>query len=150
MTNRRRAAIAAVALLGSLTLVGCDLDTKPSALVTLVAGDDSVHSEAACRNVKPSEEPAADCAKESGAKPTVLRVSEGTTIGFGVEPSVADTGWVVQIGNRQTAVIKDKTYFAGYSVPFGAFQDSDQIAVAVVQYKKDVPKNVWLFSLKQK
>lgn len=160
MNRRRTAAVAGVAALGAFALTGCGL-SKPSALVTVVSGTESVHAEARCKNVGTDQAKADACAtpdSEGLKKPTVLKVSEGADVGVGVDTSVKDHSWQVIVGSQAGPIITDKTYYQGFRVPVGTFEQTDQngkkvksLPVAVIEYGKDETANkVWLFSLEKK
>lgn len=159
MNRRRTAAVAGVAALGAFALTGCGL-SKPSALVTVVSGTNSAHTEARCTNVGADEAKATACvtAGTKGLKkPTVLKVSEGAEVGVGVDTSVKDHTWQVIMGNKAGPTITDKTFYQGFRVPIGAFEadetgeKTNSLPVAVVQYDKDqTPNKIWLFSLEKK
>lgn len=151
MKNRRRAAVAGASVLGALALAGCNLDTKPTALVTVVSGSESQHTEAQCRDVEANQDALNACfGTASDKKPKVVKVSEGGDIGIGVEPSVSDNGWQIFVDSQAGPLIKDKTYYTGFRVPIGAFEDTETVPVRVVEYKSNDTQNVWLFNLEKK
>lgn len=151
--NRRRAAVAGASLVAAVALTGCNLDSKPTALVTVVNGDESEHAEARCRKIQPTEDIITACLDENAkdrSKPKVLKVTEGSDIGVGVEPSIADQKWQVVVGSKGGPIITDKTYYSGFKVPIGTFEESTSLPIAVVEYKNDEPYNIWLFKLEKR
>ncbi|HSA52788.1 MAG TPA: hypothetical protein VLH10_22100 [Yinghuangia sp.] len=151
MKIRRSAAVAGASVLGTLALVGCNLDTKPSALVTVVYGSESEHTEAQCKDIEATEQALDACfGPASDKKPKVVKVSEGGDLGVGVEPSVSDNGWKIFVGDNAGPLIEDKTFYTGFRVPLGAFDEADSLPLRVVEYKNEQIHNVWLFSLEKK
>ncbi|GAA4971370.1 hypothetical protein GCM10023205_41440 [Yinghuangia aomiensis] len=154
MNRRRTAAVAGVAALGAFALTGCGL-SKPSALVTMVSGTQSAHTEARCRNIPAGDEAKlTECLNPTTAglkKPTALKVSEGSEVGIGVDTSISDHNWRFVI-NSDTAgpQIADRTYYQAFRVPYGSFDEANTLSVSVIEYSKDQPKNVWTFDLEKK
>lgn len=143
---RRHAAVAGAVVLGAFALTGCE---KPTPIVTLVNGSDSVAIEETCKKSElASVEDARKCSEKDRK---VLKVTTGTTLRIGVEQELADAGWQVQIGDRQSDVIKDKTFQNIYTVPDDAFEEEKQIPVSVFKVDKaGEPTGVWSFALEKK
>ncbi len=156
MNNRRRAAVAGASLLGALALVGCDLDKKPTALVTVVSGSESEHTEAQCRDIEATSEAISQCLDpESGKSPKVVKVDEGNAVNVGVEPDISTWGIVYKLpGSKQfteIGKIHDKTFARAFTVPNGVFSDTESVPLAVVEFKDDGKiEAVWSFALEKK
>lgn len=157
MKNRRRAAAAGASVLGALALVGCNLDKKPTALVTVVSGTESQHTEAQCRNIEQTEEALSGClGQDSSKKPKVLKVDEGNTVNVGVEPDIAESWGIVyklpgDSSFREIGRIKDQTYAKALTIPSGVFSETESIPLAVVNFTDDGGiKSVWSFELQKK
>lgn len=157
MKNRRRAAAAGASVLGALALTGCNLDTKPTALVTVVSGSESQHTEAQCRNIEATTEALSGCLDPAnGKKPKVLKVDEGNTVNVGVEPDVADSWGIVYMlpgdsSFNEVGRIKDQTYAKALTIPSGVFSEAKSFPLAVVNFKDDgAIESVWSFELKKK
>ncbi|MCF2529430.1 hypothetical protein [Yinghuangia soli] len=142
MTNRRRAAFAGTAVvLGALALTGCE---KPTPLVTVVSGSDSITVEAKCYNKTITSENSTKCTPE---KPKTFAVKPGSTFGIGVEGDVADK-WQVLVGSRETSVIEDRTFFNGLPVPLDAFESEKELQVRVIKLGGDGDiKGLWTVNL---
>ncbi|MEU8134409.1 hypothetical protein [Streptodolium elevatio] len=145
MMIRRHAAVAGAVVLGAFALTGCE---KPTPIVTLVNGSDSVAIEESCSKSDLADEAKTrECSKDS----KVLKVTTGTTLRVGVDKELADSGWKLQIGERESDVIKDKTFQNMYTVPEDAFEDEKQIQVAVVKVNKAGDSvGAWTFVLEKK
>lgn len=149
MKNRRRAALAGVAVLGAVALSGCSID-KPTPLVTLVAGSDSVHSEAECHD---SKEIPLEKLRECMARDNFTTISavRGSTFGIGVEGKIAEHGWTVWVnGEPIDARFMDTTFVSKFTVPYASESGDDgSLKVHVLeQENEDAPiKGVWAFKV---
>ncbi|MBT2387373.1 DUF2771 family protein [Streptomyces sp. ISL-11] len=107
--KRRRAAAAAGAVtFGLLALSACD---KPTPLATVTVGSTTVTAEAACYDEgKDLGEAALDkCVKEGS--PKTIKVKPGDKVRVGVEPKIADSGWIVLTsGPQQRSNQSKQTY----------------------------------------
>ncbi|MFD3516059.1 DUF2771 domain-containing protein [Streptomyces sp. NPDC058657] len=105
---RRTTAALAVASAGLLVLSACD---KPTPLATVTVGSDSVHAEAACyEDGKGLGEKAFTSCMTKKAEKTI-EASSGDTIRVGVDPKVAESGWVLFVNGRPIdAETSKKTY----------------------------------------
>ncbi len=141
---RRHAAVAGAVVLGAFALTGCE---KPTPIVTLVNGSNSVSSEESCSKSDLADPVKLEkCAKDS----KVLKVTTGTTLRIGVDKELADSGWQVEIGDGKSDVIKDKTFQNIFTVPDDAFEDEKQIAVAVYKVDKSGDRvGAWAFTLEK-
>lgn len=118
---RTATAIGAVSL-GLLALSACE---KPTPLTTVTVGTDTVNTEAACyAHGDPIESSEAKKCLEKKAEQSIS-AGKGDKIRFGVEPDMAETGWMLFIDGRPVLPEPiDKTY---YSFPADAFfQQSSQ------------------------
>ncbi|MDK1472516.1 DUF2771 domain-containing protein [Streptomyces sp. 549] len=152
----RRAARTAVAAgavtLGLVALSACE---KPTPRATMVAGSTSVSTEAACydHGKKLSEKRIADCTKQ---KPTrSLTVGEGDMLRLGVDPEIAETGWVLFLNGQQAIEPITKTYrsfpsdaFFSRQDPMGGQEQASSVNVSIVQVDGDNYKGVWNIELK--
>ncbi|MCD9142959.1 DUF2771 domain-containing protein [Streptomyces albireticuli] len=90
--KRRRAAAAAGAVtFGLLALSACD---KPTPLATVTVGSTTVTTEAACyeEGKELGEKALEECTKDK--TPKTIKVKHGDKVRVGVEPDIADKGWV--------------------------------------------------------
>lgn len=162
---RRQAAVAGAVALGAFALTGCE---KPTELVTVVSGSNSIHTEAKCEGKNFRESAAARVAANPNdlvtvideclqKKPKTLKVSEGEIVNVGVEPGIDDRWRIVYSlpGDdgeyRESGLIQDQTYAKALTVPNGVFADSDEVPLGVVTFDKDDNlKAVWAFKLEKK
>ncbi|MBB5119460.1 hypothetical protein AF335_28860 [Streptomyces eurocidicus] len=90
--KRRRAAAAAGAVtFGLLALSACD---KPTPLATVTVGSTTVTTEAACyeKGKELGDKALNECVKDK--TPKTVKVKHGDKVRVGVEPDIADKGWV--------------------------------------------------------
>lgn len=109
MTIRRSAAAVGAVALGLFALSAC---TKPTPLATVTVGQDSVHSEASCYdNGKPlSQDTFKTCVNKTPEH--TVKVHATDKLHLGVDPAIANKGWVVFSGSTQrTGVINKQTYY---------------------------------------
>lgn len=99
-----------------LALTGCD---KPNPGVSVWSGTTSEHTQALCWSADATQSvEAAGCAsdvitkaREGGEIPEIA-VVPGDTIGISVDPTVADNGWIPQVGSEPLATTPiTSTYF---------------------------------------
>lgn len=144
---RSATALGAVSL-GLLAATACE---KPTPLATVTVGSDTVTTEAACYEdgeaIRQSK--VQDCLGKKAGKS--IEVARGDKIRFGVEPGMADTGWMLFV-NGQPALPEpiDTTY---YSFPGDAFFQSQdpggqggtgkKAQVSIVETAKGKVKGVW-------
>ncbi|GAA2426519.1 DUF2771 domain-containing protein [Streptomyces macrosporus] len=95
-TVRTAVAIGA-ATLGLVALSACE---KPTPRATVTVGSDSVSTEATCyedgKNL--SQDRVLSCVQKK--TDTSITVGEGDMLRIGVDPEIAETGWVVFLGER--------------------------------------------------
>ncbi|WP_432249045.1 DUF2771 domain-containing protein [Streptomyces sanyensis] len=118
--KRRRAAAALGAVsAGLLVLSACD---KPTPLVTVTVGTESVHAEATCYNdgeaIKESE--VQKCLTEG--TPTKISFGLDDKVRIGVDPEIADNGWTLLFGAQP---VEQEPYKKTYrTIPGNAFFSS--------------------------
>ncbi|MCS0600415.1 DUF2771 domain-containing protein [Streptomyces sp. LP11] len=150
VVRRRRAVAAAGAVsAGLLVLSACD---KPSPVATVTVGRSSVNSEADCYNDgdKLDAKTTAECVKNVG-KAKSITVDTDDTVRFGVDPKIADAGWVILVNGQQFTDVSKKTY---RTIPGSAFFNSQYgtqgttNSVSIRMGKTSV-EGVWSFKLKK-
>lgn len=113
MSIRRRAAAIGVVSLGLVALSACE---KPTPLATVTVGDKTVTTEAnaKCYSDGNNLTSAAFTACLNKVKPTkTITVQAGDQVRIGVDPKVADKGWLVAAGlSQKTDVLTGKTYWS--------------------------------------
>jgi hypothetical protein len=91
---------------------------KPTPLVTVTSGRDSVHSQTACyddgRRVPVSR--LRTCLR--GRHFTALKVDPDALVHFGVDPVIADRGWTILLNGRP---LTDRSHNTYRTVPAGVF-----------------------------
>lgn len=148
MTFRRRATAVGAALLGLTTLAACG--SKPTPLVTMGSGSDSVHSEANCYNGGDVVQDPQEC--EEGSTQTI-KVKDEAKVRFGVDNETADAGWTIVVGQQQTTSSHrtyrelDSTAMFQKPGPQGQGQMTDHVEVRIVQGSPKKPHGIWSFKL---
>jgi hypothetical protein len=148
-SRRTGAALGAVSA-GLLLLSACD---KPTPLATVTVGSDSVNTEAACYDdgKEFAEAAVAACLEKKATK--TIKFGLGDTLRLGVDPEIADTGWVLYInGNEAISSPYTKTYRSFTGVDLFAAQTG---APAVTTVKLSILetdgtgkfKGVWNFKI---
>jgi hypothetical protein len=119
--KRRRAAAALGAVsAGLLVLSACG--DKPTPLVTVTVGTDSVAAEAACYNDGEAikESLLQDCLSKKPAK--TVEVDLDDKVRMGVDPEIADNGWTLLFGGQP---VEQEPYKKTYrTIPGNAFFSS--------------------------
>ncbi|MFJ4849454.1 MULTISPECIES: hypothetical protein [unclassified Streptomyces] len=110
MSIRRRAAALGAVSLGLIALSACE---KPTPLVTVTVGGDTVTTEAAdncyADGDKLTEKAFLACL--DGTPKKTLTVHTGDKVRIGVDPSISDKGWVVATGTSgKSGLLKGVTY----------------------------------------
>jgi len=115
MTARTRLVAGLSAGAALLTLTGCQ---KPTPIVSLVSGKQSVHSDATIYCFEGQSAQQQNCRTDVG-RPTPLEVKVGQQVGIDVAKQLADAGWVVVLpgndqdpSNDQASGKQDSHYFA--------------------------------------
>ena len=144
---RTASALGAVTL-GLLALSACQ---KPTPLTTVTVDGDSVHAQAACYNdgkAIPNDRLKSCLSKKAGAS---AEVAQGDRVRVGVEPDVADNGWVLYGSQQQEAFHTTYQSFSGdaffQSAQGGAPSDSAQLTV--LELKDSKVTGVWVVKLKR-
>jgi hypothetical protein len=144
---RTASALGAVSL-GLLALSACQ---KPTPMTTVTVNGDSVHTEAACYNdgkAIPNDK-LKSCVNQ---KPDVsVEVVQGDRVRVGVEPDVADHGWVLYGSQQQEAFHTTYQSFSGdaffQSMQGGA--PSDKAQLTVLELEDSNVTGVWVVKLKR-
>ncbi|MEV6804007.1 DUF2771 domain-containing protein [Streptomyces sp. NPDC017248] len=148
---RRRRAVAAAGAVsaGLLVLSACD---KPSPVATITVGGNSVNSEALCYNDgdKLTADSLKDCVKNSGDVESI-KVGQDETVRIGVDPKIADAGWIVLVNGRQFTDSSKETYrtipsSAFFNAQYGTQGETNTLAI---QMGDKTNKGVWSFKLKK-
>ncbi|MFC9927242.1 DUF2771 domain-containing protein [Streptomyces sp. NPDC127190] len=148
---RRRRAVAAAGAVsaGLLLLSACD---KPTPVATITVGEDSVHSEAVCYNDGKALDTKSlvQCAKNSNDAKSI-KVDQDSTVRFGVDPKIADSGWTLLVNGRQFTDTSKKTYrtipgSAFFNAQYGTEGDTNTV---LIQMGTSPAKGVWAFKLKK-
>lgn len=154
----RTVAALGAAALGLLVTTGCGL-TKPTPLATVTVGSETVTTEAACfetenEPLKP-EEGLACLDKKAGA---TLTVAQGDRVHLGVEPEMAEQGWVYFVNQRpMSAEELGSTYqtfqtdgwFQPQPGPNGQPKTPDKVTLSVATLDKNQLNAVWNITLKR-
>ncbi|MER6912498.1 DUF2771 domain-containing protein [Streptomyces sp. NPDC000594] len=152
-SGRRRRAAAAIGAVsaGLLTLSACE---KPTPLATVTVGTESVNSEAACYNDGDTIKESAlqKCLNDEPGK--TVKVSLDDRIRFGVDPEIAENGWMLFIGGQPA---EQEPYKKTYrSIPASAFftaqtgQAPNKTKISIVEAKNKKFIGIWTFTLEKK
>ncbi|MFF8727974.1 DUF2771 domain-containing protein [Streptomyces sp. NPDC015171] len=147
--RRRAVAVAGAVSAGLLVLSACD---KPSPVATITVDGTSVNSEALCYNDgKALDAKSLDkCVKKAGDAKSI-KVGQDETVRIGVDPKIADAGWVVLVNGRPFSDISKQTY---RTLPYGAFF-SEQYGTGgstntlTIQMGDKARQGFWAFKLKK-
>ncbi|GAA3145617.1 DUF2771 family protein [Streptomyces echinatus] len=147
--RRRAVAVAGAVSAGLLVLSACD---KPTPVATVTVGGDSVSSEALCYNdgEKLNAESLKDCVKNADDVKTI-EVGPDETVRIGVDPKIAEAGWVVLVNGRPFSENSKQTY---HTIPYGAFFQEQYgtggtTNTLAIQMGEKNTKGVWSFKLKK-
>jgi hypothetical protein len=109
MSIRRRAAVLGAVSLGLFALAACD---KPTPLATVTVGDTSVHTESATGcygdGGKISQTKFVACLQ--GKATQEITVPAGEEVRVGVDPAIADKGWILAVGTSGKTELLKSTY----------------------------------------
>ncbi|MFE2040783.1 DUF2771 domain-containing protein [Streptomyces sp. NPDC059477] len=148
---RRRRAVAAVGAVsaGLLALTACE---KPTPMATITVGTDSISSEADCYNDgKPlSTEELTTCLRDPDIKTITVEDLEGD-VRFGVDPDIADKGWVILMNGQPLTDSSDKTYrnipgSVFFNAQYGATGNTTTVSI---QEGPTQATGLWSFKLKK-
>ncbi|WP_234342108.1 DUF2771 domain-containing protein [Streptomyces leeuwenhoekii] len=152
---RRRRAVAAAGAVsaGLLVLSACD---KPTPMSTITVGDSSVSAEATCggEDKALSTKALTDCLKDTDIE--TISVDPDKSVGFGVDPDVADQRWTILMNGQPLLDDTKKTYrtIPGnvfFNAQYGAQGDTTLVSVRVGDGKKNsnTATGLWNFRLKK-
>ncbi|MEU1401434.1 DUF2771 domain-containing protein [Streptomyces sp. NPDC005728] len=148
---RRRRAVAAAGAVsaGLLVLSACE---KPTPVATITVGRSSVNSEALCYNDGKAldAKSLAKCAKKAEDIESI-KVDPDETVRFGVDPKIADNGWIILVNGRQFTDVSKKTYTtipgsAFFNAQYGTQGTSNTVSI---QMGQSPAKGLWSFKLKK-
>jgi hypothetical protein len=150
VVRRRRAVAAAGAVsAGLLLLTACE---KPTPVATVTVGDSSVNSEALCYNDGNSldAKSLAQCVKNVG-KTESIKVDPDETVRVGVDPKIADAGWVLLVNGQQFTNVSNKTYTtvpgnAFFNQQYGTQGDTNTLTIRMGEKAN---QGMWSFKLKK-
>ncbi|AKN71030.1 MULTISPECIES: hypothetical protein [Streptomyces] len=147
--RRRAVAVAGAVSAGLLVLSACD---KPTPVATITVGKDSVNSEALCYNDGKALDAKSlkKCVKKAGDAESIT-VGQDETVRIGVDPEIADAGWIVLVNGRQFSDVSKETYrtipsSAFFNVQYGTQGETNTLAVQMGEQTK---KGLWTFKLKK-
>ncbi|WP_330339236.1 DUF2771 domain-containing protein [Streptomyces sp. NBC_00557] len=148
---RRRRVVVAAGLVsaGLLALSACE---KPAPVATVTVGDSSVNSEATCYNDGNAldAKSLAKCVKNVGNAKSI-KVDQDETVRIGVDPKIADTGWVLLVNGQQFTDVSNKTYrtipgSAFFNQQYGTQGDTNTLTVRMGSKSN---QGMWSFKLKK-
>ncbi|WP_069815937.1 hypothetical protein [Streptomyces sp. TP-A0874] len=152
-----RAALALGAVAVGLALSACQ---KPSPMATVTVGTDSVSTEAECyRQGKGLSDARVEKCFEGRGQGT-LSVSDDQPIRVGVDPVVANTGWLLTVNGRgvmsETSKETYKTFpydeiFAAQKSESGPSPAPKEVRLAIIEINESATtvKGVWRVDLKR-
>lgn len=147
--RRRAVAVAGAVSAGLLVLSACE---KPTPVSTVTVGKDSVNSEAMCYNDGKAldAKSLAQCIKNVG-KAESIKVDPDETVRFGVDPKIADAGWVILVNGQQFTDVSKKTYrtipgSAFFNQQYGTQGDTNTVTIRMGAKSN---QGMWSFKLKK-
>jgi hypothetical protein len=152
---RRRRAVAAAGAVsaGLLVLSACD---KPTPMSTITVGDSSISAEATCGGEDKALETKdlTNCLKDTDIES--ISVDPAKTVGFGVDPEIADQRWTILMNGQPLVDDTDKTYqtipgSVFFNAQYGAQGDSTLVSIKAGDGKKNsnAATGLWNFRLKK-
>ncbi|QKW07229.1 DUF2771 domain-containing protein [Streptomyces sp. NA04227] len=148
--RRRAVAVLGAVSAGLLALSACD---KPTPVVTITVGTDSVNSEASCydedKPLKATE--IQDCLQDDKDIESIS-VDPDETVRFGVDKKIADEGWVILLNGQPATNPSKKTYM---TLPGSAFFNpqlgikGDDITISIAEGSGKDVHGLWSFKLKK-
>ncbi len=150
MSSYRRLSAVALAVAGVAALAACE---KPTPLVTVVHGSDSVHAQAACYAYGRNAVDEQRCQpRDHGPERVVVRA--GDTLGVGLDPKSGATAWRVVVfdTSRRGPVLEarftgEQTY-RQFQVPAEVLR-SGTAELRVAAYVDGRTRGVWFFQLQR-
>jgi len=115
MTARSGLLAGLTAALAVVALTGC---SKPTPLVSVVAGGTTVHTDATLYCFAGQSIAKKDCRIADGRTPTVLRVKPGQQVGIDVAKQLATSGWVVVLPGTGQAQAQSSGKQTGHYLTF--------------------------------
>ncbi|EST27842.1 hypothetical protein M878_24010 [Streptomyces roseochromogenus subsp. oscitans DS 12.976] len=149
MRRRRAVAAAGAVTAGLLVLTACE---KPSPVATVTVGTSSVTSEAMCYNDGKALDAKSltNCIKNV-EKAKSIKVDQDETVRFGVDPKIADAGWVLLVNGQQFTDVSKKTYrtipgSAFFNQQYGTQGDTNTVTIRMGDKSN---QGMWSFKLKK-
>ncbi|WP_407565607.1 hypothetical protein [Streptomyces sp. 184] len=155
--SRRTAAALGAVVVSAFALSACE---KPTPLAQITVGGRTASTEAQCYNDGkniPNDELEVCVGERAEAS---ITVDAGDPVRIGVEPDIADSGWVLFVDGRLVTPRPSKHTYASYnsdqffnaqSQPGQAPVQSDKAKVGIVEIDDDGNyKGAWSFDLKRK
>jgi hypothetical protein len=147
--RRRAVAVAGAVSAGLLVLSACE---KPTPVSTVTVGKDSVNAEATCYNDGKAldAKSLAQCVKNID-KAKSIKVDQDQTVRFGVDPKIADAGWVILVNGQQFSDVSKKTYrtipgSAFFNQQYGTQGDTNTVTIRMGEKAN---QGLWSFKLKK-
>ncbi|WP_330458475.1 DUF2771 domain-containing protein [Streptomyces sp. NBC_00820] len=148
--RRRAVAVAGAVSAGLLVLSACD---KPTPVATVTVGDSSVSSEAICYNDGNglNADSLKECAKKAGDVKSI-KLGQDETVRIGVDPKIADDGWIILVNGRQFSDLSKQTF---RTMPSGAFfseqygTQGNTNTITIQMGDKAPAKGLWSFKVKK-
>lgn len=149
----RTAAALGAATLGLLVTTACE---KPTPLMTVTVGTDTVTTEAACYaedGAALQREEGIACLQQKAEK--TIEVGQGDRVHLGVEPEMADAGWVYFVDGRPLAAEKlGSTYQTFDATQWfqpqpGATSMPKEVTLSVATLGDDEIGGVWNIKVKR-
>jgi hypothetical protein len=143
----RTAAALGAATLGLLVTTACE---KPTPLMTVTVGSDTVTTEAACyaeNGEALSREEGFGCLKQKTDR--TITVGQGDRVHLGVEPEMADAGWVFFVDQRPMSAEELGSTYQTYEVDQwfqpqpGQGSVPDEVTLSVATLGEDELEGVW-------
>lgn len=94
----------------------------------------------------------AKCIKKTGDIKSI-KVDQDETVRFGVDPKIADEGWILLVNGRQFTDPSKKTYrtipgSAFFNAQYGTQGDTNRVSIQMGE-QVDKPKGLWTFKLEK-
>ncbi|MES9521193.1 DUF2771 domain-containing protein [Streptomyces capoamus] len=148
--RRRAVAVAGAVSAGLLVLSACD---KPTPVATITVGRDSVNSEALCYNDGKAldAESLKKCSKKADDAESI-KVGQDQTVRIGVDPKIADAGWILLVNGRPASDLSKETYrtlpsSVFFAAQYGTQGETNTLAVQMGDDRSR--KGLWIFKLKK-
>ncbi|HZG07139.1 MAG TPA: DUF2771 domain-containing protein [Streptomyces sp.] len=148
-TVRTAVAIGA-ATLGLVALSACE---KPTPRATVTVGSDTVSTEAACYEDGKalSQKEVLSCIQKEGS--TSITVGEGDMLRIGVDPEIAEKGWVLFLGEQPAVSEPIKKTYRSFSSD-GLFSragggSAKSVRLGLVEYDGEQYRGVWTIELER-